>query len=66
MSEEVKVGWGNQRVIENSEMCGNLAVSEATYSPLSEPRGELESGPAGVGANVRTLWRVWTGITCSV
>lgn len=44
MSEKVKVGWGNQRVIENSEMCGDLAVSEATHSPLSEPRGELGSG----------------------
>lgn len=38
MSEEVKVGWGNQRVIENSEMCEDVAVSEATHSPLSEPR----------------------------
>ena len=44
MSEEVTVGWGNQRVIENSEMCGDLVVSEATHSQPSEPRGELGSG----------------------
>lgn len=44
MSEEVKVGWGYQRVIENSEMCGDLVVSEATHSQLSEPRSELGSG----------------------
>lgn len=44
MSEEVKVGWGYQRVIENSEICEDLVVSEATHSPLSEPRSELGSG----------------------